>query len=68
MGFSSSKRDLKHNDSSVAMDNYKALLAFFNKFPNLKKNDFYITGESYAGIYIPYLAYEIMNRNKLPNR
>ncbi len=50
------------------MDNYKALLAFFNKFPNLKKNDFYITGESYAGIYIPYLAYEIMNRNKLPNR
>lgn len=44
VGFSTSKRDLKHNDSSVAIDNYKALLQFFNKFPTLKKNDFYLTG------------------------
>lgn len=69
VGFSTNKRaDLKHNDNSVAKDNYKALLAFFNKFPNLKKNDFYMTGESYAGIYIPYLANEILINNKLPLR
>jgi carboxypeptidase C (cathepsin A) len=38
VGFSTSKGDLKHDDGTVALDNYKALLAFFNKFPNLKKN------------------------------
>lgn len=55
------------NDSSVAEYNLKALLQFFVKFPNLKKNDFYMTGESYAGIYIPYLANEIFKHNKLPS-
>lgn len=40
---------------------------FFRKFPNLKKNEFYISGESYAGIYVPYLARHILEQNKLPN-
>ena len=61
VGFSVSKRgSLASNDTLSAEDNYKALIAFFNKFPNLKKNDFYLTGESYAGIYIPWLANEII--------
>ena len=67
VGFSVSKTgSLASYDTSSAQDNYKALIAFFNKFPNLKKNDFYITGESYAGIYGPWLANEIVKRNKLP--
>jgi len=69
VGFSTTKAaSLKADDGTVALDNYKALLAFFNKFPNLKKNELYLTGESYAGIYVPYLANEILKRNKLPNR
>ncbi|CAG2177427.1 unnamed protein product, partial [Oppiella nova] len=32
---------------------------FFVKYPNFKKNPFYITGESYAGIHIPLLARNI---------
>lgn len=68
MGFSKGFRDNKNNDTTVAEDNYKALAAFFLKFPNLKKNEFYITGESYAGIYVPFLAQEILRRNRLPTR
>lgn len=56
VGFSTSA-STAHNDSSVAKDNLQALLSFFQKFPTLKKNDFYMSGESYAGIYVPYLAY-----------
>ena len=51
----------------MAQFNLQALKSFFNKFPNLRKNDFYMTGESYAGIYVPYLAHEILKFNKLPS-
>jgi len=48
------------NDSSVAADTYVALKDFFNKFPDYKKSKIYITGESYAGVYIPMLALSII--------
>lgn len=69
VGFSKSLRNnnFTYTDATTTEDNYRALTDFFRKFPNLKKNDFYISGESYAGIYVPYLAQEILRRNKLPN-
>jgi carboxypeptidase C (cathepsin A) len=36
-----------------------AVLAFFAKFPEFGANDLWISGESYAGIYVPYLSYYI---------
>jgi cathepsin A (carboxypeptidase C) len=55
--------ELSMDDDIAAHDNLIALIDFFNKFPSLKDKDFYISGESYAGIYIPMLALEILNYN-----
>lgn len=66
VGFSigTSKADLTANDTTTARDNLLAMRLFFLKFPGFKKNDFYITGESYAGIYIPTLARAILDFNE----
>ena len=56
--------DLYIDDNVAAEDNLKALLDFFQKFPSMKNKDFYISGESYGGIYVPILAYKIIEYNK----
>ena len=42
-----------------------ALQNFFNNINEYINNDFYITGISYAGIYIPYLVQEIIKNKNL---
>jgi carboxypeptidase C (cathepsin A) len=49
--------DIIHTDRSQSEDANAALKDFYTKFPTLKTNDLFISGESYAGIYVPYLAY-----------
>ena len=56
--------DLYTDDNTTAADNLNALLDFFKKFPSMKNKDFYISGESYGGIYVPILAYKIVEYNK----
>lgn len=51
------------SDTSTAEDNLNALISFFAAFPELAANDFWISGESYAGIYIPTLAYNVVQYN-----
>ena len=62
VGFSYSDdwKDYTTNDNITASDNHKALDAFFVAYPEYAKNEFFITGESYAGVYIPTLAYSIV--------
>jgi len=47
-------------DDSAAEDNLHAVESFFLKFPSLVSHDFFITGESYAGVYVPTLAEAIV--------
>jgi serine carboxypeptidase-like clade 2 len=60
-----SKDDIKYNDFLSAEENLEALLSFFSKFPEYKKNDMYILGISYGGIYTPNLAARINQYNKV---
>lgn len=39
------------------------ILGFFEKYPEFKGNDLYLSGESYGGIYVPYMAYYIDKHN-----
>ncbi|GAB4859906.1 calponin [Ancistrocladus abbreviatus] len=47
-------------DQSTAKDAYTFLINWLERFPQYKSRDFYITGESYAGHYVPQLAYTIL--------
>uniref|UniRef100_A0A2A4K6A6 Carboxypeptidase n=1 Tax=Heliothis virescens TaxID=7102 RepID=A0A2A4K6A6_HELVI len=51
------------NEDCVAAGLYEAMKQFYQLFPHLKRNDFYITGESYAGKYIPSLGMVIHQEN-----
>lgn len=51
-----------NTDVSTARAARAAIQDFFaTKFPELQRNSFYITGESYAGVYIPTLTLEILD-------
>ncbi len=57
VGFSTYKSVNKtYNDIFTAWQNYQAIQLFYEKFPQFKKNDFWVTGESYGGIYVPFTA------------
>ncbi|KAF5282419.1 hypothetical protein FQR65_LT14313 [Abscondita terminalis] len=51
------------NETIVGEHLYLALLQFFQLFPELKHNDFFTTGESYAGKYVPAVSHHIMKQN-----
>ena len=56
VGTGFSKAGITHmvtNEDEVAENMAKFMVAFLEKYPQLQGKDFYITGESYAGHYIP---------------
>ncbi len=51
------REDNVFDDMTQSYDTYAALVEFYKKFPTFLNHDLYISGESYAGIYVPYLAW-----------
>lgn len=41
-----------HNDTGSAIDSLASLVAFYAAFPEYKTNPLWLTGESYAGVYV----------------
>ena len=52
------------NDTIQAVSLNIGLRSFFSLFSEYQNNDFYITGESYAGVYIPHLVQQIFKYNE----
>ncbi|KAK2989538.1 hypothetical protein RJ640_016662 [Escallonia rubra] len=67
--YSNTSSDYEHTgDKSTARDAYVFLVNWLERFPQYKTRDFYITGESYAGHYVPQLAYTIQLINEVTNQ
>lgn len=62
--YSNTSSDLLNNgDRKTAKDSLAFLMNWFERFPQYKGRDFYITGESYAGHYVPQLSQAIVKHN-----
>jgi cathepsin A (carboxypeptidase C) len=63
VGFSYSSNPVS-NTVAAGKDVYALLTLFFKQFPEYAHQDFHISGESYAGHYIPVFASEILSHKK----
>ncbi|XP_030497220.2 serine carboxypeptidase-like 20 [Cannabis sativa] len=60
LSYSKNSSDYKTGDKKTALDSHIFLLKWFELYPEYLKNPFFIAGESYAGVYVPTLAYEVV--------
>ncbi|KAJ5787208.1 Peptidase S10 serine carboxypeptidase [Penicillium paradoxum] len=67
-GFSTASSPYPVKDNAQVTSNFTQWLReFFEYFPHLKLKQIHMMGESYAGIYIPYFAFGLLNdNNSLP--
>ncbi|EGZ26012.1 hypothetical protein PHYSODRAFT_487704 [Phytophthora sojae] len=65
VGFSfGSPADKDYNETNVGENIYWFLQGFMEKHPQYRGREFFVTGESYGGHYVPAAAHYIWPRNK----
>ncbi|KAK1398361.1 Carboxypeptidase [Heracleum sosnowskyi] len=62
--YTSDSSDIPSDEKGVSNDLYDFLQEFYKAHPSYIENEFYITGESYAGHYIPAFASRVHQGNK----
>lgn len=62
--FTNHPEDCHHSDDTIGRDNLYVILKWFEKYPEFKKNELYISGESYGGIYVPYTSFAVVHYNE----
>ncbi|OVA19087.1 Peptidase S10 [Macleaya cordata] len=61
LSYSKNPDDYKTGDIKTASDTHTFLLKkWFEQYPEFLSNPFYISGESYGGVYVPTLASEVV--------
>lgn len=63
VGYSFTEGGFSTNETVIGDNLYNALVQFFTLFPDLQANEFYVTGESYGGKYVPAVSYAIDKNN-----
>ncbi|GKU90586.1 hypothetical protein SLEP1_g4567 [Rubroshorea leprosula] len=66
--YSNTSSDYTRGDAATAMDMQIFMMKWFEKFPELKSRDLFLTGESYAGHYVPQLADLLLDHNARSTR
>lgn len=61
--FTDSEEGYARNETQVGENLYQAIVQFFQLFPELRKNPFFASGESYGGKYVPAIGYTIHKNN-----
>lgn len=64
LSFAVTNDEIPRNQSSVAKHLFAAINGFIDSDPLFKNRPIYVTGESYAGKYIPSIGYHILKQNK----
>lgn len=59
-GFSTGPLKLSGNEDETVEHFYTFLMNFYKAYPQYKKNDLYISGESYGGHWVPSVAHRVM--------
>lgn len=63
--FTDSDDGYAKNEVDVGQNLLSALQQFFSLFPDLQKNEFYLSGESYGGKYVPAIGHAILKDSQL---
>lgn len=61
--YANQESDLQNSTTSAINYLYNFLQILYSKYPTWFNRDFYIFGESYAGHWVPALAYKILTEN-----
>ncbi|XP_031480549.1 serine carboxypeptidase-like 17 [Nymphaea colorata] len=62
--YSNTKEDYLTGDFKASNDNYMFLVKWLHEFPEFRSNPFYVGGDSYSGLPIPFLVQQIANGNR----
>eukprot|EP00897_Mesotaenium_endlicherianum_P001090 jgi/Mesen1/10982/ME000096S10551 len=62
--YSSDPRDIRHDEPGISQDVFEFLQDFFEAHPDYQGREFFVTGESYGGHYVPAVSSRVHAGNQ----